>query len=82
MIVCQIVFFFAAVRNFPEDSVAIAQLKGINNTADFSDAGWGNWLVRETIPIPEPSTFALFVIGLVGLGVMTRRRRKNAAVPQ
>lgn len=28
--------------------------------------------------IPEPSTFGLFAIGLAGLGVMTRRRRKSA----
>jgi hypothetical protein len=27
--------------------------------------------------IPEPSTFGLFAVGLVGLGVMSRRRRKQ-----
>ena len=30
------------------------------------------------IPIPEPSTLTLFVVGLAGLGFMMRRRRKHA----
>jgi hypothetical protein len=31
------------------------------------------------IPIPEPSTFALCGLGLVGMGIAGRRRRKTAA---
>jgi len=33
---------------------------------------------KPTISVPEPSTFALFGIGLAGIGVMTRRRRKQS----
>lgn len=35
-------------------------------------------LVPDAVSIPEPATFALFGIGLAGLGVMSRRRRKRA----
>jgi hypothetical protein len=37
-------------------------------------------VVNETTPapIPEPSTVALLGLGLVGLGIMAHRRRKNS----
>ena len=57
----------------------------ISTNADaFGDCAWGFLAVPDsTIPgteIPEPSTFALFGIGLAGLGVLMRRRRRLAAV--
>ncbi len=34
--------------------------------------------LNTAMQIPEPATFGLFVVGLAGLGVMNRRRRKHA----
>jgi len=53
--------------------------EGPGNERVTSDHFGGNCLVLTTNgTIPEPSTLALFAIGLVGLGVMTRRRRKQS----
>ena len=42
-----------------------------------------NWLsgysLQEVPPVPEPSTFALATLGLLGLGWCGRRRRRRAA---
>lgn len=45
-----------------------------NDRAHF----FGSWLVRAHVEIPEPATFALFGIGLAGIGFTARRRRKAA----
>lgn len=45
----------------------------------FGDDGFlevGEWTSDPT-DIPEPATLGLFAIGLAGLGVMTRRRRRS-----
>jgi len=46
----------------------------------------GHWVLSTLVtdpvpipvPVPEPSTLGMFAIGLAGLGVMTRRRRKQS----
>lgn len=59
-----------------------------NGFLDFDDPGiWltfnsfdtvnRNGTYSVSLKIPEPATMSLFAIGLVGLGVMTRRRRKS-----
>ena len=41
-----------------------------------STAGHSNiYLLRDVVQVPEPSTLAIFGLGLVGLGFMRRRRR-------
>ncbi len=44
--------------------------------------GIGVFTVRQMVstsaPVPEPSTWALAVLGLVGLGVVARRRKRSA----
>jgi hypothetical protein len=39
----------------------------------------GDWSLtaRPTVPVPEPGTYALFVLGLAGIGVASRRRRTD-----
>ena len=38
---------------------------------------WGNWLVRDSAVVPEPSALLLFVLGLSGLVVYKRQRRRG-----
>jgi hypothetical protein len=52
-------------------------LQGLN-TANFPEGSL--WLTPgNTPPIPEPSTYALFILGLIGLGFMMRKRLNRAS---
>jgi PEP-CTERM motif len=46
-----------------------------NNPANDLKGGISNVALYATTPVPEPETYALLLAGLVGIGVMTRRRR-------
>jgi hypothetical protein len=46
----------------------------------LNDQGLLQGLVTEVAPVPEPSTWAMMVLGFVGLGAFAHRRRSKAAV--
>lgn len=56
---------------------------GVGDTADIStggtvggDSGTGLQVVQPAAAVPEPSTAALLLIGMVGAGALTRRRAR------
>jgi hypothetical protein len=53
-------------------------LQGLN-TANFPEGSM--WLLtgNTATPVPEPSTYALFILGLLGLGFMMRKRLNRAS---
>ncbi len=64
--------------------IIIANLSGLgsDNRAKFVEINFGGSAGIDNIrftEVPEPGTLALFGIGLAGLGVLNRRRRKNAS---
>jgi len=52
-------------------------LDGVTITwSDVASAGAG--AIASVVPIPEPGTWALMLVGVGGLGAMLRMRRKSA----
>jgi hypothetical protein len=53
---------------------------GLSVTDDINSSTAANWSVDSYVEeVPEPGTLALFAAGLVGCGVMLRRRASRAA---
>lgn len=64
--------------NLASGAATLVGLIGIGGNTAIAPA-----LVGITVsPIPEPSTWALMVAGLIGVGVVARRRRKAEGAPQ
>ena len=59
-----------AVRDLGDISVFAT---GADDGGIVGDSG-GSWAVAPVAAVPEPSTFSLLVIGLVGLGFQLRKR--------
>ena len=45
----------------------------MGSTAVYSHTDW----IRSVIAVPEPGTYALMMLGLLGVGVASRRRRAD-----
>ncbi len=52
----------------------------INESAYPLSPGWGNFLVRAVPAIPEPSTWAMMILGFAGVGFMAHRRKSKPAL--
>jgi len=53
---------------------------GVIQSVGITSLPWvGTWLVTTLPPIPEPSTYALLLVGLATVGVATRRRKARRA---
>ncbi len=64
-----------ALAWIPENATVAATWGGIGNTSNVIG---GARLLVEGVPVPEPATVALTLLGAVGsLGVVSRRRRLN-----
>ena len=69
--------FFSYALGLVPGSIGYNTLANVNNEA----AGWGSlksvirFTAQEVSPVPEPSTYAMMAIGLVGIGAMARRSR-------
>ena len=53
--------------------------QGGSNTAGYNTQIFGRGLYAAAAPssvVPEPSTYALMIAGLAGLGIAARRRRR------
>ena len=71
--------FFTQALDIAVGGTAYNTLQAVNSTTE----GWGtlksqiNFSVREVTPaVPEPSTYAMMLLGLAGVGFVARRRAK------
>ncbi|WP_373069383.1 PEP-CTERM sorting domain-containing protein [Gemmatimonas sp.] len=57
----------------------VLQFKGTFTSLTIATNGenWHGFTVGATSVVPEPSTYALMSVGLIGMGVVARRRRKS-----
>ena len=71
--------FFKIVS--PDAGLASGAVNNCCNTFSISSGTSGLWLYRlpgsDPVAVPEPSTLALFVTGLAGLGFIMRRRSRR-----
>ncbi len=69
------VFFFGLIGTTPADTftqIAFSTASGDGDVFAFDDMTIGS--PTQVVPIPEPASIAILGMGLVGLGVMRRRK--------
>lgn len=71
-------FYFAGLTDIDKLTWDLRPVIGTTGRlGELSHASlWLNDLLEPNIVVPEPSTYAMMLAGLVGLGVAARRRRK------
>jgi len=73
-VICALVLMLGTV--FSVTSYADSSDSG--NYGDSSDSGNSYNIYRENpVKVPEPGTFALFTLGLIGIGAVRRFRGRN-----
>ena len=70
---------YAAANQFPGDAKTIFS-DGLDLGPQIGTIYGQGLVIEQTAPVPEPATWAMMVLGFVGLGAMAYRRRSKAAV--
>jgi hypothetical protein len=68
---------FSAVSLFFEDTTSPPTYR-INSIFPFVE-GFGTATFTQVAAVPEPSTWAMMILGFVGVGFMAYRRKRNGA---
>ena len=73
-VLCALILILGSVFSF----TSYADSSDSGNYGDSSDSGNSYTIYREDpVKVSEPGTFALFTLGLIGLGVVRRFRRQD-----
>jgi hypothetical protein len=60
------------------DSLKVLDLKRpIREATEIAGAGISGEMTPTVAPVPEPSTWAMMIVGFLGLGWMAYRRRSS-----
>jgi hypothetical protein len=77
---CDSLFFLRTPTAFDQSDAAFTgyltnSFHSVQSAKAIGVAPSGDWSLTVRPPVPEPGTYALFALGLAGIGVASRRRR-------
>lgn len=73
----QYVQFFT---NTPGETIVSASFTNSDSTASFESANFSGLFEQSVSAVPEPSTWAMMILGFVGVGFMAYRRKSKPAL--